>query len=219
MRKLRWREMRVSSLFLCSLQLRFTALIALYDAVGTPYGTRGRRLPSTSTYSYNAPNSTDPSSTPETTLERLRRLRSEVQELEDDIKREKALAPPESDEKEGEEDKGKGKKREVSATVVLQQLRLLRNDLGALPEGIEVEGNGPVSLEQKLKSSEAFLAREKQAQDSVGVEGDGKLEVIAVGKEDEGVLETRLSQIEKMVGARESDVNGVRPSTTPPIPH
>lgn len=138
-----------------------------------------------------------------------------MQELEDDVKREQALAPADSDENAVKnEDKGKGKKREVSAAVVLQQLRLLRNDLSALPEGMEVERAGTVSLEQKLKSSEAFLAREKEAE-SVEVVSEGKVEISLVGKEDQGVLETRLSLIEKMVGARESDVNDVRPSSHP----
>lgn len=191
---------------------QYTQLTSSHYDTETQHNKRGRRLPSTTTYSAN---SHDPIST-ETTLERLRRLRSAVQQLEDDVCREQALqvvvAPIEGD----ENGKGKGKKREVSAAVVLQQLMLLRNDLGALPEGKEGE-SGPVSLEQKLKSSEAFLSRKEEARVEEVVGDVARVEGSVAMKDDAGMLETRLSLIENLVGARESDISDVRPPPLLPL--
>ena len=139
-----------------------------------------------------------------------------MQDLEEDVKREQALVATTSNNPtvngEGKEDKGKVGKREVSPAIVLQQLALLRNDLSALPLHDEREREGPISLEQKLKSSESFLAREQVVESGKGEE----VKELRRVREDEGVLESRLSIIENLVGARESDVNDVRSPSLPP---
>lgn len=186
--------------------------------------TTSRRLPSTSVYSIADPSSAD---TKETTLERLRRLRSEVAELEEDVKREQSEAEaspavPAPTEGDSATAKGKGKKREVSPAVLLQQLQLLRGDLGELKvggaeEGV-LEGEGEKeeggALAEKARSSKGLL--EKLGQPATNEAADGAASTSAPPKLSakeavkDGELEKRLAELERVLGANEADVDEVR---------
>lgn len=181
-----------------------------------------RRLPSTSTYSvasrYPAPGA-DGVEEKETTLERLRRLRSEVEELEQDVRREKLeeddrVVEPLSD--------GKGKKKEVSPAVILQQLQLLRGDLGGVEtivDGAVLEAEGekedrpvrPEGLAQKAKESSSLLSKLGLARATVTPEEDGKPPVLSKkdGSVSQGQLEKRVADMERFLGASDADVDEV----------
>lgn len=190
-----------------------------------------RRLPPTSEYSTRGKSDGEK----ETTLERLRRLRSEVEDLEDDVKREALLKQAEDDEiLEGSgagSSKGKGKKREVSAVVFLQQLQMLRGDLGNLEVGVhqatatrsaveslesgsEDASIAPVppkassSLLSKLGfGSSAASSRTAEAQSPIQGSNVGAPTSQALVMDSQ--LEKRLAEIERVVGANEADINEV----------
>ncbi|SCZ88395.1 BZ3500_MvSof-1268-A1-R1_Chr2-1g04382 [Microbotryum saponariae] len=208
-----------------------------------------RRLPTTSTYALGAsPSLKEGNHEPETTLERLRRLRFEITELEEDVRKEQAAQdeqkPPfEATGDQGQEPgespptdlKGKRKKvqREVSPAVLLQQLQMLRGDLGALQvneeeigtnvlhgEGQKVEPGS--ALSEKVQTSSSLLAK-------LGAATNGKPPLAStsqsglttVGRVDDqgstnrGDLERRVAEIEKLVGASEADVDEAHPIPPP----
>lgn len=184
-----------------------------------------RRLPSTSTYSVypNRPHEGASTEEKETTLERLRRLRSEVDELEEDVRREKAQKEEEELAGSGSASAdGKGKKK-VSSTVILQQLHLLRGDLGGLEgkvEGAVLEGEGEkeddkaTALAQKAKASSSLLSKLGLALGSTPAPVAAATSATSAGgsqaKESDGQLEKRLAEIERVVGASDADVDEVR---------
>lgn len=181
-------------------------------------------MPSSKEYSLGDPSSADAK---ETTLERLRRLRSEVAELEDDVKREQAetravdassAAPTDPA---AAETKARGVKGEVSAAVLLQQLQLLRGDLGGLHlEGEEqgvIEGKGEKeegSLAEKARTSKGLLEKlGLVGAVEVGAGGAAAGPATAApakGPMKDGELERRLAEMERMLGANEADVDEVR---------
>ncbi|GAA5885911.1 hypothetical protein JCM6882_004199 [Rhodosporidiobolus microsporus] len=176
----------------------------------------------------------------ETPLERLRRLRLEVTELEEEVRRneaERAAAPAAEEAPAGEgEPAKKGKKREVSPAVILQQLQLLRGDLSGLEPSVEgvLEADGekePVAgegedgqLVQKAKASSGLLAKlglasqasPSPAPGAASAAGDAK-PVPSTGEAKEGELEKRLAELEKIVGASEAEVDETHPLPPPLI--
>ncbi|GAA5820080.1 hypothetical protein JCM11251_005473 [Rhodosporidiobolus azoricus] len=176
----------------------------------------------------------------ETPLERLRRLRLEVTELEEEVRRneaERAALPPPETAPAGEGEQGrKGKKREVSPAVILQQLQLLRGDLNGLEPSVEgdLEGDGEKELgagegeagqiAQKAKASSGLLARlglAGQTEPSPAplaapsAPGEARYTSAATGETKEGELEKRLAELEKIVGASEAEVGDTHPLPPP----
>ena len=181
-----------------------------------------RRLPSTNTYSTSARSGDDGPREKETTLERLRRLRSEVEELEQDVRREQAEeseatdAPPSAD--------AKGKRKEVTPAVILQQLKLLRGDLGGVELTVsgtlEAEGEkeagipSPTGLAQKANRTSSLLSKLGFAS-SASASTDGNSPASPRGAvpapvPGQGQLEKRVSDMERVLGASEADVDEVR---------
>ncbi|GAA5893475.1 uncharacterized protein JCM6883_003530 [Sporobolomyces salmoneus] len=193
---------------------------------------RRRRLPSTEEYVL------EDERAKESPLERLRRLRSEVAELEDEVR--KTPTPPaastttgESGEgQDGEKEKGKGKKREVSPAVILQQLQMLRGDLKGLEPTLEngvLEGTGEKEegeFEAKAKASAGLLNKLGQAQATEGStaqDADGTRAARNVNGEDKsnregGELESRLAELEKILGANEADIDETNSHPVPLVP-
>jgi len=179
-----------------------------------------RRLPSTEEYVL------EDEREKESPLERLRRLRSEVAELEDEVRRNTSPPSPVPTTTEGTEEteteKSKGKKREVSPAVILQQLQMLRGDLKGLEPKLEdgvLEGTGEKDSEEetgefesKAKASLGLL--NKLGQD--GTSGSNGIVVKPTTSDSagpgtgQGELENRLSQLEKLIGANEADIDEVR---------
>ncbi|SCV72063.1 BQ2448_4757 [Microbotryum intermedium] len=211
-----------------------------------------RRLPTTSTYALGAsPSLKQGNQEPETTLERLRRLRFEITELEEEVRKEQALqddkkslseGTPEApvlNHQEGESStdvKGKRKKiqREISPAVILQQLQMLRGDLGALQtseeenesnvlhgEGQKVEAAN--DLLQKVQNSSSLLRRLGTTTTpgaANGAPSASTSKAVSTRKvEDKGAsrgdLERRVAEIEKLVGASEADVDEAHPIPPP----
>lgn len=189
--------------------------------------TSRRRLPSTEEYTLADEKDK------ESPLERLRRLRSEVAELEDEVRRTPAPLPPATDSttgvgEDGESSKGKGKKREVSPAVILQQLQLLRGDLKGIEPRLEAGENGVLKGEGERKGTDSETGQfEGQAKASaallerlrVGRTQEGDVEVIGSGdnreegssapKGNQGELESRLAELEKLIGANQADLDEV----------
>lgn len=196
--------------------------------------TARRRLPSTEEYTLADERDK------ESPLERLRRLRSEVAELEDEVRR-TPVPPPAADSttgvgEDGESSKGKGKKREVSPAVILQQLQLLRGDLKGIEPRLEAGENGVLEGEGERKGTDSETGQfegqatgqfEGQAKASaallerlrVGRTQEGDVEVIGSGdnreegssatKGNQGELESRLAELEKLIGANQADLDEV----------
>ncbi|GAA6008251.1 hypothetical protein JCM11491_001944 [Sporobolomyces phaffii] len=170
----------------------------------------------------------------ESPLERLRRLRSEVAELEDEVRR--SPAPPPSDSTTGSEDapeKGKGKKREISAAVILQQLQMLRGDLQGLEPRLEtgvLEGTGENEtagqgeFASKAKATLGLLGKLGQRQaseDIAAIEGVDSKDPTSTSHKypgDQGELESRLSELEKLIGATEADIDDSHSQPVPLLP-
>lgn len=192
----------------------------------------------------------------ESPLERLRRLRSEIAELEDEVERDETAraegdAPDrDDDESDAREDKtgqhddaddkghkakGTTTKRQVSPAVILQQLHLLRGDLDGIRPTVEKmaagdrartarDGRGEFGARAKA-SSELLtkLAQDRQGEPphlvqpsssssppSNGVAKDARIATR------EGELESRVAQLERMIGANEADLDDVSsPSSSP----
>lgn len=167
----------------------------------------------------------------ETNLERLRRLRSEVEELEEDVKRdqdendsqEAALGSMED----GDSRKGKGRGKQVSPAIILQQLQLLRGDLSQLSvkevdSAFTMSGNGEkeatesTELSRKVQASSSLLSS-LHAPKGTGTSesgarsdtGDGASSVGERKVATEGELEARLTEMERIIGASEADVDEV----------
>lgn len=110
----------------------------------------------------------------ETPLERLRRLRLEVTELEEEVRRTEAdrgslsvrSSAPETtaDAKDSTAAKSK-QKREVSPAVLLQQLQLLRNDLQGIGPRVEgaLEANGELASGPDASSVRGGILTRKAA--------------------------------------------------------
>ncbi|KAI5481838.1 Dynamitin subunit 2 [Pseudohyphozyma bogoriensis] len=186
-----------------------------------------RRLPSTSTYSLQprtrGVTGEDDVPEKETTLERLRRLRSEVEELEQDVLREKledvAVEDPSSS-------TAKGKKKEVSPAVILQQLQMLRGDLSGVEVQVtgksvlegegEKEGDDAKGLAQKAKASSSLLS--KLGLGSIAPSPPSQDITTATKQKREegsGDLEKRVASVEKALGANEADVDESHPLPPP----
>lgn len=169
----------------------------------------------------------------ETPLERLRRLRLELTELEEEVRRTDAQAPEQNAPSSTEGVSGEAKtkqKREVSPAVILQQLQLLRGDLQGLSPQVEgiLEADGELAsgsegaeregpLSQKAKSTAGLLARLGAPDASTGaqasmerVEGppasSGEKGHFASSS---GDVEKRVSALETLLGATEADVDEV----------
>ncbi|KAM0750428.1 hypothetical protein T439DRAFT_381115 [Meredithblackwellia eburnea MCA 4105] len=212
-----------------------------------------RRLPPTSSYSAAGASSAGivDGLDKETSLERLRRLRSEIEELEQEVRKEQA----EENERTGRGDggaeglsgttDGKGKRKEVSPAVILQQLHLLRGDLSELKVKIgedvleaEGESEGASALAQKVKSAGSLLS--KLGLFSAPADGDAgrsppvsptklppsptKAVPLSPTKKKQGIstvsqgeLEKRVAEMEKALGASEADVDEANPLPTPLI--
>ncbi|GAA5850454.1 hypothetical protein JCM8547_001880 [Rhodosporidiobolus lusitaniae] len=192
-----------------------------------------RRLPSASVYTAGEPIDEREKETP---LERLRRLRLEMAELEEDVKKSEADRAAKAEEEgvttpTGETD-GKGKKREVSPAVILQQLQLLRGDLGGLEPKLEsvLEADGGKeprqedeegALGKKAKASTGLLAKlglaSETAQEKPSTPSSSSTAAPrSVGGEVKGgKLEKRLAEVEKVVGASEANVDDTHPIPPP----
>lgn len=164
----------------------------------------------------------------ETPLERLRRLRLELTELEEEVRRTDAQAPeqnaPSSTEgvSGGAQTAGEAKtkqKREVSPAVILQQLQLLRGDLQGLSPQVEgiLEADGELAsgsegaeregpLSQKAKSTAGLLARLDAPDASTGAQASTeRAEGPPAGSGGaNGHIASSSSDVEKRVSALES---------------
>ncbi|GAA5889303.1 hypothetical protein JCM16303_000172 [Sporobolomyces ruberrimus] len=185
-----------------------------------------RRLPSTEEYVL------EDEREKESPVERLRRLRSEVAELEDEVRRNPTTMTTEEtergDSEEGKE-KGKGKKREVSPAVILQQLQMLRGDLQGLEPGLEngvLEGTGENEgetrgeFESKARTSRGLLDKlgTSQAEDNAPSSSTTTMSDGKVYPKGEGELESRLSELEKIIGANEADIDETSAHPVPLLP-
>ncbi|BGP16372.1 hypothetical protein JCM10213_004915 [Rhodosporidiobolus nylandii] len=192
-----------------------------------------RPLPSASVYTTGE----DPDEREkETPLERLRRLRLEVTELEEEVRRNEAerVAAPAAGEAEdaAAPQVKKGKKREVSPAVILQQLQLLRGDLSGLEPSVEgvLEADGEKEpneeeqdgqLAQKANASTGLLAKlglggsAAPAPSASATVAAGAPTKEGEGEAKEGELEKRLAELEKVVGAAEADVDETHPIPPP----
>ncbi|GAA5983468.1 hypothetical protein JCM10908_000298 [Rhodotorula pacifica] len=179
----------------------------------------------------------------ETPLERLRRLRLEVTELEEEVRRtesDRKDAPARSS---GTEPTGDGKdstasktkqKREVSPAVLLQQLQLLRNDLQGIGPKVEgvLEADGELvaspdaptaggALAQKASSTSHLLQEldstttgSEPAKESIGG-GAAAAAVSDSPKEPPASeVEKRVAAMEAVLGASEADVDEVHAMPT-----
>ncbi|GAA5925417.1 Jnm1p [Sporobolomyces koalae] len=172
-------------------------------------GSVPRRLPSTAEYV-----SVDDREQ-ESPLERLRRLRSEVAELEDEVRKQPLPTVTEGDSAK----RTGGKKREVTPAVILQQLQMLRGDLQEIEPKLGVKGHDvrDESYERqfgdKAKAGLDLLARLGQDQPQAATEivekgaeqGNARRDTTVL--ERDGDLERRLAELEKMIGANEADVD------------
>lgn len=180
-----------------------------------------RRLPSTRTYAIAEPGEK------ETHLERLRRLRLEVEQLEEDVKREQAesTTTETGNETTTTTTTGEKKRGEVTPGVILQQLQLLRGDLGGLglgssDEGV-LEGEGEKEeksvLADKAKASSSLLSKLGFGAATTDSTTAGAATVTPPSptkakKETFGgdaQLEKRLAEVERALGASEADVDEV----------
>ncbi|BGP24884.1 dynamitin subunit 2 [Rhodotorula toruloides] len=190
-----------------------------------------RRLPSAKVYSIG----TDPDEREkETPVERLRRLRMEITELEEEVLRsdaEKEKAAVGDFEKAGDDDaneekdvKGKGKqKRGVSPAVILQQLQLLRGDLQGLTPNVEgvLEADGEKEdettstspLAQRAQASASLLSKlgageqVSSAQASVSLPASTSHAHASLSEAEEGEMEKRIARLEELLGASEADID------------
>lgn len=175
----------------------------------------------------------------ETPLERLRRLRLELTELEEEVRRTDAQAPEQNASSStegvsgGAQTAGEAKtkqKREVSPAVILQQLQLLRGDLQGLSPQVEgvLEGDGELAsgaegaepegpLSQKAKSTAGLLARLGAPDASTGAQASmERVEGPPASSGEKGHfasssgdVEKRVSALETLLGATEADVDEV----------
>ncbi|KAJ8294192.1 Dynactin subunit 2 [Rhodotorula toruloides] len=196
-----------------------------------------RRLPSTTVYSVG----TDPDEREkETPVERLRRLRMEITELEEDVRRsevEKEKTAVGEAGKEGSSEaqvdrKGKGKeKREVSAAVILQQLQLLRGDLHGLTPNVEgvLEANGEKEddakmdgpLAQRAQASASLLSKLGAPEPALTPAAAPLLASSSQGhpalsEEEEGEMEKRIARLEELLGASEAGIDETH-AVPPPL--
>lgn len=173
----------------------------------------------------------------ETPLERLRRLRLEMAELEEEVRRGVAEKAKDGEgevageeEAVGKDGKKEKKKREVSPAVILQQLQLLRRDLTGLTPSIEgtfeAEGEKEPGTDEeegekdghhatKAKQSSGLLAKLGLASASTEAENGVVVSTRKTTSEGgagagDGELEKRIAELEKLVGASEADVDEVR---------
>ncbi|KAL8278232.1 hypothetical protein RQP46_009405 [Phenoliferia psychrophenolica] len=186
-----------------------------------------RRLPSTNSYSTSARSGADGSPEKETTLERLRRLRSEVEELEQDVRREQAEEADGTTAPASAQD-AKGKRKEVTPAVILQQLQLLRGDLGGVEANVGVlVGEGekeagvppPTSIAQKAKTSSSLLSRLGLVTAPTSGTGPASPSKGASGTSanpGDGQLEKRVAEMERVLGASEADVDEASSLHPPP---
>ncbi|BGP55653.1 hypothetical protein JCM8202_002117 [Rhodotorula sphaerocarpa] len=175
----------------------------------------------------------------ETPLERLRRLRLELTELEEEVRRTDAQAPEQNVSSStegvsgGAQSAGEAKtkqKREVSPAVILQQLQLLRGDLQGLSPQVEgvLEADGELAygaegaepegpLSQKAKSTAGLLARLGAPDASTGAQASmERVEGPPASSGEKGHfasssgdVEKRVSALETFLGATEADVDEV----------
>lgn len=159
----------------------------------------------------------------ETPLERLRRLRSEVTELEDEVRKgqlaEQSDGPVEADStagaSTGSASKGKGRAAgEVTPQVILQQLQLLRGDLSALnleAKGSRIEGQGDKVASGSAITSDLInrLGQPTQSQQEPPKAQSTVAERMAGPHATEAQLEKRLADLERLIGASEADVDEV----------
>ncbi|GAA5959283.1 hypothetical protein JCM8115_000064 [Rhodotorula mucilaginosa] len=145
----------------------------------------------------------------ETPLERLRRLRLEVTELEEEVRRTEldpqaaaarhvSLETADDEGKDSTASKTKQKKREVSPAVLLQQVQLLRNDLQGISPKVEgvLEADGELAfspdaaatsgggrLAQKASATSHLLKKLESAaeEDMPGTAADQPLDVGGAG--------------------------------------
>jgi nuclear migration protein JNM1 len=183
-----------------------------------------RRLPSTSTYTLHPPGA----STSESNLDRLRRLRSEIEELEENVRREQEETLTTTDVGDvaaGEPGDVKGKKKEVSPAVILRQLQMLRGDLGAtekkIPGASTLEGEGEndgVGAESRLaeqaKASSSLLSKlglgsSRTASIPEKALNPGPATSTKMDTSTGGRLEKRVADVEKALGASEAEVDEV----------
>lgn len=197
--------------------------------------TASRRLPATDVHTIrasshrhraNLPASLASDGDKETNLERLRRLRLEIQELEEDVENERdttqtvsAQMPTGGDVSIGEKWKGKG--RQVSPAIILQQLQLLRGDLAQVRVN-EAEHTSSGSGE---KSDSLGKLLERQAQVSSSLlstlsTNNGGLKPIETNttasssntstrQMTDGELESRITELEKIIGSSQANVDEV----------
>ncbi|KAH8925248.1 hypothetical protein BT69DRAFT_1348859 [Atractiella rhizophila] len=168
---------------------------------------------------------------PETTFDKFRRLRLELEELEIDLKREEAAQKSAADEEsttEEEEDrdvvnarvkrrKGKG----VPAERLLKEIKGMRGNLNRMEEKFEGSGEGD---DEALSKQHQLLGRQLLSQlyaptkkeNGVIAEGEhGKDMKLKVPVMDVGKLEERLQELERFIGANEAEVDESHPLPPP----
>lgn len=113
---------------------------------------------------------------------------------------------------------GKGKKREISPAVILQQIQMLRGDLGIIESvGGVLEGNGEREEDgmfQRVMASSNLLSKlGHPLPEADSTKASTSSNAIASSSQNirvvEGDLEKRLAEIERVVGANESSVDEV----------
>ncbi|GAA5875277.1 hypothetical protein JCM3774_005768 [Rhodotorula dairenensis] len=174
----------------------------------------------------------------ETPLERLRRLRLEVTELEEEVRRTEAergslpSAPVCAADDTTDSPTAKTKqKREVSPAVLLQQLQFLRNDLQGIGPRVEgvLEADGELASSPDASPAGGPLTRKAAATSKllrelespvpsgaeapgdrpVGTEGTGSTGPERTREPSDSEVEKRVSALEAFLGASEADVDEV----------
>ncbi|KAE8230872.1 hypothetical protein CF326_g4121, partial [Tilletia indica] len=162
----------------------------------------------TTTYQIRGFSST-PSTTLETPLEKLRRLRAETAALEEELEK------PSQDHPEGE-----GEGDGVSPLKILEELRRLRVDLGRMDveesSGVGVGWEGDArALIEKLGSNRGGEKVSGEGEGEVGKTSQAGGSTSVGSSKDLVQLESRLTNMENLVGVRPALIDGETPP--PPI--
>ncbi|KAK4045940.1 hypothetical protein OIV83_006503 [Microbotryomycetes sp. JL201] len=157
----------------------------------------------------------------ETPVERLRRLRTEIAELEEDVQREKLQQQDLADSpmpEPGISSSISRKKGEVTPAVLLQQLQLLKGDIQAIEATQTSDKLANSSSDPALLAKHRSTALSSSPSPPLKNASVSEIKALpsvpaqpnAAGRDEYSSLEARLAHIERLLGTQEADVDEPR---------
>jgi nuclear migration protein JNM1 len=150
-------------------------------------------------------------------------LRSEIQELEEDVEQERSESVLQDSSNENSGGSWKGKGKQVSPAIILQQLQLLRGDLAQVKMDeaeftISAEGEkadaGKTILEQRAQASSSLLsslsATSAALPQMVASNELNATKELRSREMTDIEMEARITQLENIIGSSEANVDEVR---------